>query len=98
MSTFPGSGYGMLERRFIAEPTERAMAGAFGRRAYGRPTTAPTTEFEVERVLARCRARRDMNAAPTEKAGRRLNVDMLAYAAMSLSLVALAAISVLPVI
>lgn len=97
MSAFPGSGYGILERRFIAEPAGRAMAGAFGRRAYGRPAPAPTTEFEVERVLARCRARRDINVAPKEKARRRLNVDMLAYVATSLSLVALAVISVLPV-
>jgi hypothetical protein len=97
MSTFPGSGYGILEQRFIAEPASRATAGAFGRRTYGRPAPAPTAELEVERVLARCRARRVTSAAPEEKARPRLSEDMLAYVATSLSLLALAIVSVLPV-
>lgn len=98
MSAFPGSGYGILERRFIAEPAGYKTAGAFGRRAYGRAALAPAAEFEVERVLARCRARRAANAAPEEKTRSRFREDVLAYAATSLSLLALAIVSVLPVL
>jgi len=78
-----GSGYNRLERGFVAEAGHRASAGSFGRRVYGRPAPAPAAELEVETILARCRARR---------AGE----DTLAYIATGLSLLALSAVSALP--
>jgi hypothetical protein len=93
-----GSGYNRLERGFIAEQGNRASAGAFGRRVYGRPAPAPAAELEVETILARCRARRAGRAAPDGRHERRRrgNGDTLAYIATGLSLLALSAVSALP--
>lgn len=93
-----GSGYNRLERGFIAEPGTRAAAGAFGRRVYGRPAPAPAAELEVETILARCRSRRADTSLQDDRRerARRGSEDMLAYVATGLSLLALSAISALP--
>lgn len=93
-----GSGYNRLERGFVAEAGHRASAGSFGRRVYGRPAPAPAAEFEVETILARCRARRASHAALNgrRERARRGGEDTLAYIATGLSLLALSAVSALP--
>ena len=93
-----GSGYNRLERGFIAEQGNRASAGAFGRRVYGRPAPAPAAELEVETILERCRARRADRPGPngSRERARRGNEDTLAYIATGLCLLALSAVSALP--
>lgn len=94
-----GSGYNRLERGFIAESGHRASAGSFGRRVYGRPAPAPAAELEVETILARCRARRashDVALNGRHERVRRGSEDMFAYIATGLSLLALSAVSALP--
>lgn len=99
MTIFPGSGYGILERRFLAEPAGRAAAGAFGRRSFGRTAPAPASELEVERILARCRTCRAASATTSEgKRRSRSGGDNLAYVATGLSLLALSIVSALPVL
>ncbi len=98
MSTISSPGFNRLERRFMQEPGHRAPAGAFGRRSFGRAAPAPAGELEVERILARCRARR-IEEGKIEKRrarGRRMD-ETLAYVATGVSLVALSAVSVLPI-
>lgn len=91
------SGFNRLERGFIAEPGN-APAGAFGRRVYGRPAPAPAPELEVETILARCRSRRADTSLQDDRRERerRGSEDMIAYVATGLSLIALSAISALP--
>lgn len=91
------SGYNRLERGFIAEPG-KTPAGAFGRRVYGRPAPAPAHELEVETILARCRSRRADTSLQNDRPqrSRRASEDTLAYVATGLSLLALSAVSALP--
>lgn len=93
-----GSGYNRLERGFIAEPATSAPAGAFGRRVYGRQAPAPAAELEVETILKRCRERRIEISLCEERRSRsrRNSEDVLAYVATGLSLLALSAVSALP--
>ena len=87
-----------LERSFIPEPANRAPAGHFGRRVFGRAAPAPADPLEVERILARCRARRAPAPAPRPRTHRRgSGSDKLAYIATGASLLALSVVSVLPV-
>ncbi|MCF8469306.1 MAG: hypothetical protein K9G30_00825 [Parvibaculum sp.] len=83
---------------FAPEPGNRAPAGAFGRRVSGCAAAAPADEFEVDRILARIRTRRMGASAPriASEHSRRASEDTLAYLATGLSLLALSAISVLP--
>ena len=91
-------GHTVLETRFLPEPASRAPAGAFGRRSYGRAAPPPAHELEVERILARCRARR-VEASPQETgSARRIQGNTLAYAATAASLLVLCVLSALPVI
>ena len=93
-----GPGYNRLERGFIAEAGHRAPAGSFGRRVYGRPAPAPAAELEVETILERCRARRAGHVALNDRRerARRGSEDTLAYIATGLCLLALSAVSALP--
>lgn len=99
MNTNSSTGYGRLERGFMPQPGTRAPAGAFGRRVFGRNAPAPADSLEVERILARCRARRIDAPAPlpARERQRRGGQDALAYIATGLSLLALSAISALPI-
>ncbi|MBO6633317.1 hypothetical protein [Parvibaculum sp.] len=97
MNTMSSPGFNRLERRFIQEPGHHAPAGAFGRRTFGRAAPSPAGELEVERILARCRARRLAEEKREERSRPRRGEETLAYLATGLSLVALSAISVLPI-
>ncbi|MEP0709011.1 MAG: hypothetical protein ABJL17_06135 [Parvibaculum sp.] len=97
MSTMSSPGFNRLERRFIREPGHGAPAGAFGRRTFGRVAPSPAGELEVERILARCRARRLEDAKHEERTRTAWNGESLGYLATGVSLVALSAISVLPI-
>lgn len=99
MNMNSSTGYGRLERGFMPQPATRAPAGAFGRRVFGRNAPAPADPLEVERILARCRARRVDAPAPlpAREHPRRGGQDVLAYIATGLSILALSAISALPI-
>lgn len=102
MSTMASTQQSRGRYAFAPEPGNRAPAGAFGRRVPGRAAAAPADEFEVDRILARIRTRH-MDASASASApriaserSRRGSEDTLAYLATGLSLLALSAISVLP--
>lgn len=94
-----GPGFNRFERGFIAEPANRAPAGAFGRRVYGRPAPAPVEELEVETILARCRQHRLSREVSREARdirrgqARSGNGDLFAWLAMALSLLGLWTVS-----
>ncbi|MDP1626522.1 hypothetical protein [Parvibaculum sp.] len=90
--------YDRLERSFMPQPAGRAAAGAFGRRVFGRAAPAPADHLEVDRILARCRDRRIETLAPlSRRRSQGGNGEALAYVATGLALLALSAISVLPI-
>ncbi|WP_143710156.1 hypothetical protein [Parvibaculum lavamentivorans] len=98
MTTIQSSGFNRLERDFIPQAPGRAPAGAFGRRVFGRAAAAPAESLEVDRILARCRDRRAETLAPLpRRSSYRGNSEALAYVATGVSLLALSAISVLPI-
>ena len=88
-------GHAVLDRRFYPEPSGRAPAGAFGRRSFGRASPPPASEFEVERILSRCRARRAEHLPAGSEAAP--STDTRVYAAAAASLLAFCVLSVLPV-
>ncbi|MBX3506683.1 MAG: hypothetical protein KF895_14485 [Parvibaculum sp.] len=97
MTDILAHGHTVLDRRFHPEPAGRASAGAFGRRSFGRASPPPATEFEVERILSRCRARRvEVNPGRNEGAQPRSS-ELRVYAAAAASLLAFCVLSVLPV-
>tara|TARA_R110002110_G_scaffold165930_19_gene366388 strand:+ start:5830 stop:6132 length:303 start_codon:yes stop_codon:yes gene_type:complete len=98
MSTMASTQRSRGQYAFAPEPGNRASAGAFGRRVPDRAAATPADEFEVDRILARIRLRRMGASVPriASERSRRGNEDMLAYLATGLSLLALSAISVLP--
>lgn len=97
MTATSNPGFTRLERSFIPEPANRAPAGRFGRRVFGRAAPAPADPLEVERILARCRARRVPVPAPRPRIRRRGGgSEKLAYVATGVSLLALSVVSVLP--
>jgi hypothetical protein len=99
MNATSNMGLTRLERNFIPQPSNRAAAGVFGRRVFGRAAPMPADPLEVERILARCRARRVEAPAPRpRKRAHGTRADRLAYVATGLSLVALSVISLLPVL
>jgi len=98
MSTMASTQQSRRQYAFAPEPGNQAPAGAFGRRVSGRAAAAPADEFEVDRILVRIRTRRMGASAPriASERLRRGSEDTLAYLATGLSLLALSAISVLP--
>lgn len=97
MNATANTGHTRLERNFIPQRSSRAPAGVFGRRVFARTTPVAVDPLEVERILARCRARRTDAPAPlSHERPRGIVSDKLAYAATGLSLVALSVISALP--
>lgn len=97
MNAAANTEYTRLERNFIPQPSNRAPAGVFGRRVFARTTPVSVDPLEVERILARCRARRTDAPAPIARKRARGNAsDKLAYAATGLSLVVLSVVSALP--
>lgn len=99
MNMNSSTGHQRLERGFIPQAPSHAPAGAFGRRVFGRLAPAPVDPLEVERILSRCRARRGDPSAPlpARERSRRGGQELLAYVATGLSLLALSAVSVLPI-
>ena len=97
MNTMSSPGFNRLERRFMQEPGHRASAGAFGRRSFGRAAQSPAGDLEVERILARCRERRLDDVKQEKRARVVWNSEKFGYLATGVSLVALSAISVLPI-